>query len=182
MDHQRCTNVATLQPSGHRIGQNGAEFHAGTTRVPLALHWATCQIVRQTRCSGGNHQLILFSQLTVKVSTASQPATRSDYEISQFGYIVQPNECPPVCSPLSVVQNAKGKLRLVLDLRYVNKFLPEQKLEYEGLNLVHQISAELNIEGTEGYLLGAQIVQGAMYIVWSGSRKQHLQDATMPIF
>ena len=29
-------------------------------------------------------------------------------------------------SPLSVVENPKGKLRFVLDLRYVNQFLPEK--------------------------------------------------------
>ena len=31
--------------------------------------------------------------------------------------------CPIVCSPLLVVENAKGKLRLVIDLRYVNQFV-----------------------------------------------------------
>ena len=44
-----------------------------------------------------------------------------------------------MCSPLSVVENAKGKPRLVLDLRYVNQFLPERKFKYEGLNLVPQM-------------------------------------------
>ena len=39
----------------------------------------------------------------------------------------------------AVAANAKGKLRLVLDLRYINQFLPEQKLKYEGLNLVPQM-------------------------------------------
>ena len=43
--------------------------------------------------------------------------------------------CPIVCSPLSVVTNASGK-RLVLDLRYVNQFLPDCKFKYEGLELV----------------------------------------------
>lgn len=38
-----------------------------------------------------------------------------------------------VCSPLSVV--AEGKLRLVLDLRYISQFLPEWKFRYEGLGL-----------------------------------------------
>lgn len=47
--------------------------------------------------------------------------------------------CPTVCSPLSVVANAQGKLRLVLDLRYINQFLPERKFKYEGLGLVPQM-------------------------------------------
>ena len=32
-------------------------------------------------------------------------------------------EVPHVCNPLSVVCSRKGKLRLVLDLRYVNRYL-----------------------------------------------------------
>jgi hypothetical protein len=40
---------------------------------------------------------------------------------------------PTVCSPISVVANAKGKQRLVLDR---DQYLPECKLKYEGLNLV----------------------------------------------
>ena len=60
-------------------------------------------------------------------------------ELLMAGCIVQSNECPWVCSPLSVVENVNGRLRLVLDLRYVNQFLPEQKFKYEGLNLVPQM-------------------------------------------
>ena len=44
--------------------------------------------------------------------------------------------CPTVCSPLQVVANAKGKLRLVIDLRYLNQFLVKAKFKYEGLNLI----------------------------------------------
>ena len=40
---------------------------------------------------------------------------------------------PLVCSPLSVVTNASGKKRLVLDLRYVNQFLWKEKFKYEDL-------------------------------------------------
>ena len=36
--------------------------------------------------------------------------------------------------PLSVVFNAKGKPRLVVDLRCINQFLPDRKFRYEGLN------------------------------------------------
>ena len=60
-------------------------------------------------------------------------------ELLEASCIVQSDECPLVCSPLSVVENAKGKLRLVLDLRYVNQFLPKHKFKYEGLNLVPQM-------------------------------------------
>lgn len=50
--------------------------------------------------------------------------------------VMESSTCPLVCSPLSVVFNAKGKPRLVVDLRYINQFLPERKFKYEGLNLV----------------------------------------------
>ena len=50
--------------------------------------------------------------------------------------VIQSDSCPTVCSPLSVVTNAKGKQRLVIDLRYINQFLPERKFKYEGLNLI----------------------------------------------
>ena len=42
---------------------------------------------------------------------------------------------PHVCSPLSVVSNAAGKLRLVLNLRYVNQFLHVMTFKYEDLRV-----------------------------------------------
>ena len=42
---------------------------------------------------------------------------------------------PHVCSPLSVVESASGKKRLVLNLRHVNKFLCKQKFKYEDLRV-----------------------------------------------
>ena len=53
--------------------------------------------------------------------------------------VVQCMECPIVCSPLSVVVNARGKKRLVLDLRYVNQFILLTKFKYEGLNIIPQL-------------------------------------------
>ena len=40
---------------------------------------------------------------------------------------------PHICSPLSVVSNSAGKLRLVLNLRYLNQFLLKDKFKYEDL-------------------------------------------------
>ena len=42
---------------------------------------------------------------------------------------------PWVCNPLSVVSNFKDKLRLVLNLRYVNQFLHVAKFKYEDLHV-----------------------------------------------
>ena len=40
---------------------------------------------------------------------------------------------PYICSPLSVVSNSSGKLRLVLNLRYLNQFLHVLSFKYEDL-------------------------------------------------
>ena len=53
--------------------------------------------------------------------------------------LLRSEQCHTVCSPLSIVVNAKGKLSLVLKLHYVNQFIPEQKLKYEGLSLFPQM-------------------------------------------
>ena len=45
-------------------------------------------------------------------------------------------ELPHVCNPLSVVCSRKGKLRLVLDLRYVNRYLWKCSFKYEDLHTV----------------------------------------------
>ena len=50
--------------------------------------------------------------------------------------VVECSHCPTVCRPLSVVTNATGKQRLVLDLRYINQYLPDRKFNYEGLSHV----------------------------------------------
>ena len=44
-----------------------------------------------------------------------------------------------ICNPLSVVESTSGKKRLVLDLRYVNKFLWKDKLEYEDIQTAIQM-------------------------------------------
>ena len=50
------------------------------------------------------------------------------------GVLIEVNETEAtVCSPLSVVANVLGKLRLILDLRYVNQHLRVQKLKYEDI-------------------------------------------------
>ena len=42
---------------------------------------------------------------------------------------------PFVCRPLSVVINAKGKKRLVVNLRYLNQFLWKQKFKYDDMRI-----------------------------------------------
>ena len=45
--------------------------------------------------------------------------------------IVEQNSAPCVVNPLSVSINSTGKKRLILDLRYVNKFLWKEKIRFE---------------------------------------------------
>jgi len=40
-----------------------------------------------------------------------------------------------ICSPLSVVENGKGKLRLVINLQYLNQFLWKDKFKYEDIRI-----------------------------------------------
>ena len=42
---------------------------------------------------------------------------------------------PHICSPLSVVENGKGKYRLVINLRYLNQFLWKDKFKYEDIRI-----------------------------------------------
>lgn len=57
-------------------------------------------------------------------------------ELVESGCAVRVPTCPTVCSPLQVVVNARGKHRLVIDLRYVNQYLHLSKFKYEGINLI----------------------------------------------
>ena len=48
--------------------------------------------------------------------------------------IIKVRESPHLCNPLSVVANSAGKLRLVLNLKYLNKFLHVISFKYEDLH------------------------------------------------
>ena len=60
-----------------------------------------------------------------------------------------------ICSPLSVVKSASGKKRLVLDLRYVNKFLWKDKFKYEDIKIAIQMIEKgdyaINFDLKSGY-------------------------------
>ena len=49
--------------------------------------------------------------------------------------IVRVQEAPYIGSPLSVVANTQGKLRLVLNLHYLNQFLWKDRFKYEDLRV-----------------------------------------------
>ena len=47
----------------------------------------------------------------------------------------QVNKQPYLCNPLLVVENFTGKLRLVLNLKYLNQFLENDHFKYEDLRI-----------------------------------------------
>ena len=50
--------------------------------------------------------------------------------------VTKEDQKPYLCSPLSVVENSSGKLRLVLNLQYLNQFLYAPHFKYEDLHVV----------------------------------------------
>ena len=64
------------------------------------------------------------------------------------GCIVQVEATPHISSPLSVVTNERGKKRLVINLRHLNRFLWKKKFKYEDLRV-----AMLLIEKNDFFVL-----------------------------
>ena len=52
--------------------------------------------------------------------------------------VIQVSEVPYCCNPLTVAKR-KNKLRLVLDLRHVNKYIESFSIRYEDLKFVEKI-------------------------------------------
>ena len=63
--------------------------------------------------SQGNHKSVISHRVFVEDAVLNLLNNRC---------VAQVSEKPHVCSPLSVVSNSSGKLRLVLNLRYLNLF------------------------------------------------------------
>ncbi len=59
--------------------------------------------------------------------------TQAVLELVQNRCVRVLHDPPKVCSPLLVVVNRAGKKRLVLNLRYVNRFLWKEKFKYEDI-------------------------------------------------
>ena len=76
--------------------------------------------------SQNNHKLAILHQSFVDDAVLSLINNRC---------VVQVSEKPHVCSALSVVSNSSGKLRLVLNLWYLNQFLHVISFKYEDLRV-----------------------------------------------
>lgn len=63
----------------------------------------------------------------------SEFVSSSIEELLKNGIILQVNDVPHVVNPLTVSVNAKGKERLILDLRHVNQYVVLYKFKLEGI-------------------------------------------------
>ena len=80
--------------------------------------------------------------------------------------VMKVSEKPYICSPLSVVSNATGKLHLVLNLRYLNQFLHVISFKYEDLRI-----AALMFEGDE-FLIKFDLKSGYHHVdIFPGHHK-----------
>jgi hypothetical protein len=57
------------------------------------------------------------------------------------GAVMRVNEAPFLVSPLGVVSKAENKLRLILDLQYLNQFLELTKFKYESIKSAPDLCA-----------------------------------------
>ena len=60
---------------------------------------------------------------------------RSIVELVENGCVRECTSVPHVCSPLLVVTSSSGKKRLVINLRYVNRFLWKDKFKYDDMRI-----------------------------------------------
>lgn len=80
--------VAKLTPSGHMSGQNGADFHMGTTNVPRLEQALACLITRVTKNIGWVHQHTSSAHETVNASTALESAPESTEKSGQLAVVI----------------------------------------------------------------------------------------------
>ena len=71
------------------------------------------------------------NQLSAKLK--SEFVQASIEELLADSCIRRVEQKPHICSPLSVVESSAGKQRLVVNLRYLNRYLWKQKFKYEDL-------------------------------------------------
>jgi len=90
----------------------------GGCKLPLQAIPSKCSKVNQ--CSALDHKEFVWKSLQ---------------DLEKHHCIIRVFETPHVCSPLFVVENNIGKLRLVLNLCYLNQFLWLYKFKYEDLRI-----------------------------------------------
>lgn len=85
----------------------------------------------------------------------SEFVSSSIEELLKNGVILQVNDVPHLVDPLTVSVNAKGKERLILDLRYVNQYVVLYKFKLEGikeaLDFVQKDGFKFKFDLSSGY-------------------------------
>ena len=79
-------------------------------------------------------------------------------ELVSCGWVRELETAPGICSPLSVVQNSVGKMRLVINLRHLNMFLYKQRFKYEDLRVAMLMLKKC------GYMLSFDLKSGYHHI------------------
>lgn len=81
--------------------------------------------------------------------------SKSIQELLQNGIVVKVDQIPHVVNPLTVSVNAKGKERLILDLRHVNQYVVKYNFKLEGikeaLDFVHKNGFMFKFDLSSGY-------------------------------
>ena len=60
-------------------------------------------------------------------------------ELMSRGCLREVSDYPQFCNPLHVAVQSSGKLRLILDLSHLNKFVVKKSVKYEDLRTVLQL-------------------------------------------
>lgn len=94
--------------------------------------------------------------------------SRAISDLLEAGAIVCTTDRPKVVSPLNVVPKKNGKLRLILDLRYVNDHLAVPKFKYESLKSLEDIMLKTD------YVFGCDLSNGYWQVHMHPSTYQYL--------
>ena len=112
-------------------------------------------------CIQNGYKLSLFSEPPPHRLSNSASALKYKDFVSQAvaellcnGCVKKLESAPHVCSPLSVVVNAKGKKCLVINLHCLNQFLKKESFKYEDLCIL------LTLLKTQDYLYKFDLKSG----------------------
>ena len=94
-----------------------------------------------------NGYKILFWEILLPYSIENRSSARRQYsfvegaisELMSRGCLREASEYPQFCNPLHVAVQSSGKLRLILDLSHLNKFVVKKSVKYEDLRTVLQL-------------------------------------------
>ena len=128
---QRVTGEAQVTHVQGRLGACVTYWQEVLHAFPTVIDWIQNGyklplLYAPTRLCGNNHRSAIENKEFV---TEALEELMQNHCVRKYGCV------PYICSPLSVVSNSEGKLRLVLNLRHLNQFLRKDKFKYEDLRV-----------------------------------------------